>query len=191
MMERMLRRVPRRGAVFLGLILCLGVFWDLKAVEIPDDLIYGRIEEALLWPEKKPIRIKMDTGAKRSSIDARNMSYHERAGKRWVRFDVFNNKGRRLAHLEREVIGMDRIRKRPSDGPFEADSPSAFTCRPTVRLTFCIHSKIIDLTANLADRSGFLFPVILGRDDMRRLKILVNPRLSMTQAPRCVNVGSP
>jgi hypothetical protein len=57
--------------------------------------------------------------------------------------------------------------------------------RPVVELALCIGGRQLQGPVNLADRSGFLYPVLVGRDFLTRGRFLVDPAALHTASPDC------
>lgn len=50
--------------------------------------VYGWIEEGILLPENIAVKVKLDTGALTSSMDAKDLERFRKNGDEWVRFNV-------------------------------------------------------------------------------------------------------
>lgn len=50
--------------------------------------IFGWIEEGLLLPESVSVKITLDTGAKTSLLDAKDLERFEKSNETWVHFNV-------------------------------------------------------------------------------------------------------
>jgi hypothetical protein len=129
-------------------------------------IIAGWLETVVLSPWQKKLRAKLDSGAKTSSIHARNLQRFERDGEAWVRFDLpkgKENKGE-LNTIEAKLV-RDVLIKRHK-------MPSV--SRPVVALSFCINAHFYTAEFTLADRGNFNYPVLLGRRFMKN-RILIDP----------------
>ena len=58
--------------------------------------IAGWIERVSIYPGNIKIKAKLDTGAKISSLNAKNLEQFKRNGDTWVRFEVLNFKKRQF-----------------------------------------------------------------------------------------------
>ena len=120
-------------------------------------VIMGWIEPVVLVPWGVQVKAKLDSGAKTSSIDAKQVQRFEKDGEPWVRFVIPVESGRRKKKLgipvERPLVRDVRI-KRHKTSSYE---------RPVVTLQFCLNGQDYDTQFNLIDRSGFNYPVLLGR----------------------------
>ncbi len=115
----------------------------------------------------------MDTGAKTTSIDAADIVEFSRGGKKWVRFNVSDRKGRTVT-FERPVFRIARIRR----------SEMKTTSRPVVKLPLCIGSFLREVEVNLAKRTHLNYPLLVGRSAMTG-KVLVDSSRKFTKDPMC------
>ncbi|WP_051785958.1 ATP-dependent zinc protease family protein [Endozoicomonas numazuensis] len=124
-------------------------------------LVLGFAEKGTLTEYGLELNAKIDTGAGRSSIDARNIENFERDGKKWVRFDLpRTSKG----NVTLELPVKDTILiKRPGGEESQA------------RYIVNMNVKVGDITQNLDvslnDRTRFEFPLLIGRDFLKDMAI--------------------
>lgn len=71
---------------FLGLCLTQPAVSATKVAQ--PEKVFGWVEEGVLMPEKISVKIKMDTGALTSSLDAKDLAPFKKNGDQWVRFSV-------------------------------------------------------------------------------------------------------
>lgn len=114
---------------------------------------------------------KLDTGADRSSIDARRIVRIERDDGSFLRFRLASEEG---PELELPLAGEVRVR-RQSAPPSE---------RKTVRLALTLAGQRIETDASLADRSGYDYPMLIGRDVLAG-RFLVDSTRTETTAADC------
>ena len=136
--------------------------------------IFGFVEWVAISEHGFNVKARLDTGARTSSLDARNIRRFRRGDTRYVRFDVENPDTGELITLERELVRIVRIRRH--DGP-----PVE---RPVVKMWICIGDLMQKVEVNLTSRTDFLYPMLIGRTAMRG-KIIVDPELSLTVQPHC------
>ncbi|WP_062269546.1 ATP-dependent zinc protease [Endozoicomonas arenosclerae] len=123
-------------------------------------LVLGFAEKGTLTEYGLEMDAKIDTGAGRSSIDARNIRNFERDGKKWVRFDLpRTSKGK--VTLELPVKDTILI-KRPGE---ESQS------RPIVNMNVKVGDITQNLDISLNDRTRFEFPLLVGRDFLKDMAI--------------------
>jgi hypothetical protein len=122
---------------------------------------------------------KLDTGATTSSLGAMVIKVIKpevkaRGNHGSVVFSVVddNEQGR---VLERKIQRWVRIKTK--DG--------GFIRRPVVKLTFCVANELITEEVNLADRTDFLYPVLIGRNMMQEGKLAIDASRTFTAKPNC------
>ncbi|MEN9534166.1 MAG: hypothetical protein RIQ83_3390 [Pseudomonadota bacterium] len=138
----------------LLLLVCLSLPGAARAASAP--AVYGWIEKGLLMPSGVAVKMKLDTGALTSSMDARDLHHFKRDGKPWVRFTLqltdANTAQQVRQTLERPVEHMVTVR---GAGGMEQ--------RPTVTMAICLGDKVYEEWFTLRDRSKMIYPVLLGR----------------------------
>lgn len=119
-----------------------------------DKLVVGRVEYVVLSSNGLPIKARIDTGAKTSSLNALDLVEFERDGKKWVRFAVMNPATEEKVYFERKVQRYVRIKQMESD----------YQRRPVVKMGIQLGSidEFIELT--LTDRSDYVYQVLVGRN---------------------------
>lgn len=135
--------------------------------------VVGYTETVRLFPADMPLRAKIDTGARTSSLHAQDITIFAKRGKMWVRFHVTNRENR-TQEFERPVVRRVRIK--------DLGGPSV--SRPVVLMGICLGSVYRVTEVNLSDRSGFNFQLLVGRRFMRQV-IVVDPARQFTLKPRC------
>lgn len=140
--------------------------------------IMGWVESVRLEPWGFKFRARMDTGAKTSSMSARQVELFEKDDERWVRFifDYQEDKGSKKRHvtIERPILRMVRI-KRHDDRVQE---------RPVVQMDLCINGQIHAEEFSLIDRTSLNYPVLLGRDALKDIA-LIDPAATFLTRPDC------
>jgi hypothetical protein len=159
----------------LLLLACLSLPGGARAASAP--AVYGWIEKGLIMPSGVAVKMKLDTGALTSSMDARDLHHFKRDGKPWVRFtlqvtDANTDKQVRQT-LERPVEHMVTVR---GAGGMEQ--------RPTVTMAICLGDKVYEEWFTLRDRSKMIYPVLLGRRLLADLGAVDSSR-TFTVKPRC------
>lgn len=159
----------------LLLLACLSLPGAARAASAP--AVYGWIEKGLIMPSGVAVKMKLDTGALTSSMDARDLHHFKRDGKSWVRFtlqvtDANTDKQVRQT-LERPVEHMVTVR---GAGGMEQ--------RPTVTMSICLGDKVYEEWFTLRDRSKMIYPVLLGRRLLADLGAVDSSR-TFTVQPGC------
>lgn len=68
-----------------------------------------------------------------------------------------------------------------ANAAIEATKPE----RPVIKLDFCLGGKKVEARANLADREGFLYPVLMGRNVLKTGDYMIDPQRSFIHEPGC------
>lgn len=160
------------------LIIPLIISTSLLAAEIAPTT-YGWIERGTLLPNNVPLEMKLDTGAKSSSIDADNIEYHEKNDEKWVTFDV-NVKDKETGRTNSLSYDLPVVRKVKIRGAGGVDH------RPVVLLNFCINGHTLkDEEFTLANRSKKEYQVLIGRNTLSHLGALVDPSNKFLHEDSC------
>ncbi|MDR1125953.1 MAG: ATP-dependent zinc protease [Deltaproteobacteria bacterium] len=165
-------------------ILCIiaGVFLVLFVItrsESGGSNVYG-VNERVFLPEVSTasIKAKLDTGALTSSLGADDIELFQKDGRDWVRFTPQIKDARRL---ERPLARHSEIKRRVAETDEEYESDK----RPVVLLEICFAGKKYSMEVNLADRSRFNYPLLLGRASLVEFGALVDPAREYTITPSC------
>ena len=127
----------------------------------------GLVEEVILlpWGVRMPARI--DTGAGVSSLDARDLSVEGDIAV-FKLPDKYDGVQIRLPVLKWRVIRSAMGQKR----------------RPVVEIELCLGSKHIRTEVNLMDRSGLNYPMLIGRNVLKK-NFVVDCMKSYCAPPAC------
>lgn len=163
------------------LSLVLSIFLSAALVEGPSGAasrkkdIFGWVERVEIGNSRLMMEAKLDTGADTSSLDASKIRrYREKDGDRWVEFLVVGkNSGRRIRYKKR-LIRYAYIKEH--EGPSQR--------RPVVEIAVCLGGHFDEVEVSLVDRSGFQYPVLLGRNALANVA-LVDAGESFTTDPSC------
>jgi len=118
-------------------------------------IIIGSTEDIMIEPPEVKLKARIDTGAKTTSIDARNITPFERDGKRWVKFSVFE--GVEEHKVERPVYDTVLIKRHGNE------SQRRYMIK--MRVTAGGVSQLIPVS--LTDRSSYEFPILIGRNFLK------------------------
>lgn len=151
----------------------------------PIQNVYGRLEYVTLEGNPSPLKVKMDTGAKTSSLSAVNLREFQRKGKDWIAFDVIVPKHKIDLHFEKPISRWVKIKKRSEEFTDEEIKNDPFSRRPVVKMHMCIRNQLRNIEVNLVDRNHFLYPMLLGRSAIVEFQAVVNPAIKFTQMPSC------
>ncbi len=117
-------------------------------------LLVGNAEYIVIEPELLRLKARIDTGATSSSVGVEEFQHYERDGESWIRFVIVNPVSRQRVEFSRPLKRIARI-KRHGQASQE---------RPVVELTITLGNANKQIEVNLADRSNFRFPALLGRN---------------------------
>ncbi len=137
--------------------------------------IFGWVERVQVGESQLEMEAKLDTGADTSSLDASKIRrYREKDGDRWVEFLVVDSVSGRRIRYKKRLVRYAYIKEH--EGPSQR--------RPVVRIQICLGDHLDEIEVSLADRSGFQYPILLGRNALKNVA-LVDAAESFTTEPRC------
>ena len=120
----------------------------------PEKLIVGEAEYVAIPALNSVFAARIDTGAKTTSIYAVDIEIFERDGKPWARFTVINPGQDKEFPLEMEIARSLLIKQQGDDAQR----------RHSVALDLTMGKITKRIDVNLADRSNYKFPLLIGRD---------------------------
>ena len=158
----------------LGAILVLVVGSPIEAGAAEKD-IFGWTEHVLVGRSQLAMEAKLDTGADTSSIDASKIRRYRNENKKlWIEFRLTDDDSGRSIRYKKRLVRYAYIKKH--DGPSQK--------RPVVKMALCLGDHPMEIEVSLVDRSGFAFPVLLGRNALEGLAV-VDSELEFTADPTC------
>ena len=134
--------------------------------------VYGHVEKVALMPGDIEIKARLDTGASRSSLNARNIVLVEEAGQQWVRF-IFDDHEGNLREMMQPLVEMITIKQ-----------ANGRQHRYVVEMGLCVGERYEKNLFTLADRSKMTYPVLVGRNFLKN-SVLVSSGHKMTAKPSC------
>jgi len=139
-------------------------------------VIMGWIEYVYLQDLDGRLKAKLDTGATTSSMRAEVVKVMDEkdAKKTSVLFKLEDAEGK-VNTLQRKLVRWVRIKSK--DGSFQR--------RPVVEMDFCVAGHPVRSEVNLAPRSDFIYPILVGRNMLRDANIIVDPNRTFTSRARC------
>lgn len=131
----------------------------------PARVIAGWVEKVQIEEQPYDIKAKLDTGAKTSSIFATDIEPFKKDGKRWARFtlELKDSKGKK----HRLTLEKPRSRKaniKNHDGNHDK--------RYVVELDICFNGRKYSTEFTLADRSEYIYGILLGRQFLKKTAIV-------------------
>ena len=120
--------------------------------------LLGYVEEVSIQPNKLTLKARVDTGAGISSLNAQDITAFERDGAPWVHFLVKDTKSNEtLAELEYPVKRYATIKQLSGKNQR----------RPVITIPLKLGKIEEQVEVTLSDRSGYLYPVLIGRNFLR------------------------
>jgi hypothetical protein len=156
-------------AMFIPMLAMLSLL-VLGTANAEEKITLGAVEDVILLPWGVRLPARIDTGAAKSSLDARELVIQDGMAE----FKLPQEFGG--VQLRLPIIEWKHIR-----------SPDGRQQRPVVELELCIGSKRIRSKVNLTDRSMVKYPLILGRNFLRK-NFVVDVKRRMTAPPRCPDI---
>ena len=138
---------------------------------------YGWVEKGLILPTGVAVKMKLDTGALTSSMDARDLQHFKRDGKPWVRFWL------RVTDADSGKLVSQQF-ERPVERSVTVRGAGGMETRPTVTMSICVGNRIYEEWFTLRDRSKMIYPVLLGRRLLAELGP-VDASRTFTRQPDC------
>jgi hypothetical protein len=116
------------------------------------------------------LKVKLDTGARSSSLHVDELENFERNGTTWLRFAVgLGRRSTQQVHCEAPAC----------DRRVVVDTGGGRSERWFIRTEVMLAGQRFEVDMNLTDRRHMLFPMLLGRTALVG-RFLVNPALSYT-----------
>ena len=137
--------------------------------------VVGWVERACIQSGQLILPAKVDTGAVSCSLHAPDLVEFERDGGKWVRFTIVDGSGKE-AVIEEKIVGVRKIKRHFGQ----------FQDRPVIRLAICVGNVHKTSEVNLVDRTGFEYPLLIGRNFMDD-RLIVNPSATYTVEPSCAD----
>ena len=138
-----------------------------EMISAEEKVTIGTVEDVVLLPWRVKLPARIDTGAAKSSLDARGLRVHEDR----VEFKLPQKYGG--THLFLPIIDWRHVR-----------TPEGLERRPIVELEICLGSRRFHTLVNLTDRSMVKYPLILGRNFLKE-NFVVDVKRRRTAKPDC------
>ena len=157
-------------------------FFSIQTLAESQNTEYGYLEPIYLADGQLELHAKLDTGAKTASLYATNIKIYTHGKQKWVRFTITKTKTSSAISIQRPLLKLSKIKMR-------ALSKGHADIRPVVSMTICLGNKLKKVSVNLANREGFNYPLLLGRDAIIEFNGIINPAKSFTKKPCSVHVA--
>ena len=106
------------------------------------------------------IKVKVDTGARSSSLHAVDIREFEREGEQWVRFYIYPKQRKKSGALEVEEKILEYRSVRSSNGKAKI--------RPVIVTNVSLLGQVWPVELTLASRNNMGFRMLLGREAIRK-----------------------
>jgi len=133
----------------------------------------GWVENAVLYPHEIMLHAKLDTGARTSSIDARDPEFVTHDGETWVRMSI-TNRDIETVIIEAPVVRHARIKRHFGERQR----------RPVILLDLCIGNVRKKVEVNLIDRRGMNYELLIGRNFLKG-EFLIDSGATYRLSPAC------
>ncbi len=176
----MIPTIQRVGAAALLLAASISAGAVTKAAPTAQAAsIIGRVEYVVMQDVAIKLKARIDTGAGVSSIDAKILQIKPAAGGNGERvvFEIRDDAGNAKS-VERKIVEWAEIKGKGT---------KKSSRRPVVILDFCLGGKRLEGRINLADRSGFIYPVLIGRNILKTGDFLIDPSKTFMRQPGCTS----
>jgi hypothetical protein len=157
--------IPRTAKLTLITLIFLSFYASSSFAKEPARVIAGWIEKVRIENQDYDIKAKLDTGAKTSSIHAINIKPFKKDGKRWAKFTLLltdSKDNQYKVNLEKPRSRKANIKNH--DGNHDS--------RYVVDLDLCFNGRKFITEFTLADRSEYIYGVLLGRQFLKRAAII-------------------
>jgi hypothetical protein len=115
--------------------------------------VSGWVEQVAIGDAKLVLHAKIDTGAKNSSLNAKDFRIFTKQGEDWVSFSIRSKAGVTRV-IEAPVERIASIKQKNSKPSKE---------RPVIMLDVCLGNILKKVEVNLVDRENFDYQVLIGR----------------------------
>ncbi len=160
--------------VFNSVLFLLPVTMHAKE---PARVVAGWLESVRIEQQKFKVKAKLDTGAKTSSINAKNIQPFEKNGAAWVKFTLVLTDNKDQKHtLNLEYPSTRNTVVKNHDGQHDN--------RYVVNLDICFNGDTFNTEFTLADRTEYLYDILLGREFLKQI-VIIDPRQIFLTTPNC------
>ena len=140
--------------------------------------IVGWVENTKIIDGNLILKSKLDTGARNSSLNVKNLKYFEKNDEIWVSFNLSDGNGNSVK-IEKKIIRIARI-KRFNRSPLK---------RPVILMALCIGKSTKVVEVSLQDRRGFIYPLLVGRSFLAE-SLIVDSSSKYLTTPTCEGAGT-
>ena len=123
----------------------------IKPVSVDGLATLGAVEHITLPASGAVLKARIDTGARTSSIDARDIKYFEKDGKDWVSFGLANSAGK-IIKMNEPVTRFVLIKRHNEESER----------RPVITLETRVGDILVPTQFTLRDRENYEYPALIG-----------------------------
>ena len=143
----------------------------------PARVIAGWVEKVRINSHDFEVKAKLDTGARTSSIHARDIKSFKKDGERWVKFTlILEDSKDNLHEIYIEKPRSRRTNIKNHDGEHDK--------RYVVDLEVCFNGRKYTTEFTLADRREYIYDILLGRQFLKKVAI-VDPKSIFLTSAKC------
>ena len=140
--------------------------------------IIGWAERVYVYDTNMVMKARLDTGALLSSIHSNTIEILDGKKKndpKRIVFEIINENGEKQK-IERPLVRWANIKKKGTAGWIK---------RPVVHLKLCIADRITEGEVTLANRSRFIYPLLIGRNILKQENMIVDSKERYTHSAEC------
>ena len=161
---------------FITILLILGcIHSSAISSKEPAKIIAGWIENVRVENQGYEVKAKLDTGAQTSSIHATNIKPFKKDGKKWVKFTLLLVDKKDNEHkLVLEKPRSHKANIKNNNGSYDK--------RYVVDLHICFNGRAQSTEFTLADRTDYIYDILLGRQFLKKNAIVDSNQVFLTVA---------
>lgn len=146
------------------LIVVSSIFATVLAKQ-PAKVIAGWVENVTIEQQAFKVKAKLDTGADTSSIHALNIESFKKDGEHWLKFDLPLTDNRDNLH----ELSFEKPRSRKAH---IKNHNGKHDKRNVVELEVCFNGELYVTEFTLADRSQYIYNILLGRKFLQKVALI-------------------
>lgn len=163
------------ASILTIILMTLVIHLSTASAKSPARVIAGWVEKVRIDNHDFDVKAKLDTGARTSSIYAKNIKSFKKDGERWVRFTLVLTDSKDKKHeIEMEKPRSRRTNIKNHDGEHDT--------RHVVDFEVCFNGRKVTTEFTLADRREYIYDVLLGRRFLNKAAIVDSKRIFLTTA---------
>ena len=168
---------PQKNNVFLVFLLISSSLFisDPSQAKDPAKIISGWVEKVRINNQNFEVKAKLDTGARTSSIHAKNIKSYKKDDKRWVKFTlVLTDSKDNIHELQMDMPRSRRTNIKNHDGIHDK--------RHVVDFDICFNGQMYTTEFTLADRTEYIYDILLGRQFLKKVAVVDSNQIFLTTA---------